>query len=539
VLCWERVLPPGIVPKSRRTLEMSRVRRVSLIALASILILAAGLLWALPEIVRRVALDQIPRRTGRAVTIGDVDLNLFAGRLAVKDFRLADREGPAPVVQFERFEVRLSPLALLRSHVHVTEIALTGPSVRVVRTGPAAFNFSDLLGRGEPAAAPPAPPRRWAVTVERLSVAGGRVEVADRAVTPQADWLVQNLGIEVSNVTTRSMGAPGRLTLRARVDEAMLSLDGEGVRLDPLQFRAQLGVGEFHLRRLIPYVHEPLGLRHRPTGGRLGVALTAEVDSDAQEIRKATVAGTIGLDGEALVPTGSTAHFLAASRLTFEVKEADVIARTLTVASVAIEGADLKLCRDARGVIDVAEFFGRARRAARPDGHGGARAASVPEAGARDPRPADLVSDHPGARGRLRPDSHRAGDRVSQPRALGRRANQADDAARARQLPGAPRRVHVAVEGAGDPRAVDRHAGGRAPGDQGADARVPLRRRADRRPAGRARRAVPGLPSDPGAFVGPLQRGQQEPHRGAERRAGGAVEGQQLGAGRRDPRARR
>jgi hypothetical protein len=360
---------------------MSRVRRVSLIAVASLLILAVGLLWALPEILRRVAVDQIPRRTGRAVAIGDVDLNLFAGRLAVKDFRLADREGAEPFVTFERFAVRLSPLALLRSHVHVSEIALTAPSVRVVRTGPAEFNFSDLLGRGEPAAAPPTAPRRWVVTVERLSVAGGRVEVADRAVMPQAQWLVQDLGIDVSTVTTRSMGTPGRVAVHARVDEATLSLDAEGVRLDPLQFRAQLGVEEFHMRRVVPYVHEPLGLRHRPTGGRLGLALTAEVDSDAQEIRKATVAGTIGLDGEAVVPTGSTAQFLAASRLAFEVKEADLIARTLTVASVAIEGVDLKLRRDARGVIDVTEFFGR--RDARPSSTG--TATPAPRA---SPRPA-------------------------------------------------------------------------------------------------------------------------------------------------------
>ena len=124
---------------------MSRRFKVSLIVLAGLVVLTAGLLWALPEIVRRVALDQIPKRTGRAVAIGDVDLNVFTGRLAIKGFRLADREGPAPFVEFERFDVRLSPLALLRSHVHLAEIALTAPTVRIVRTGPAEFNFSDLI----------------------------------------------------------------------------------------------------------------------------------------------------------------------------------------------------------------------------------------------------------------------------------------------------------------------------------------------------------------------------------------------------------
>jgi hypothetical protein len=340
---------------------MSRVRRLSLIALASILVLVAGLLWALPEILRRVALDQIPRRTGRAVAIGDIDLNPFTGRLVLTGFRLADREGPAPFVEFERFEVRLSPLALLRSHVHLIEIALTAPSVRVVRTGPAEFNFSDLFrGREEPlgTAPPPSTPGRWAVTVDRLSIARGRAELADRAVTPHAEWLVQDFDVDGSSVTTRSMGAPGRLALRARVNETALDLGAEGLRLEPLQFRARLAVDEFHMRRVVPYVHAPWGLRHRPTGGRLALALAAEVDSDAQEVRQARVSGTITLKGETLVPASRPEHFLAASRLTFEIKEADVIARTLTVASVVLEGVDLTVRRDARGVIDVAEIFG-------------------------------------------------------------------------------------------------------------------------------------------------------------------------------------
>jgi hypothetical protein len=340
---------------------MSRALRLCLIVAAGLALLAGGFLWALPEIVRRVALDQIPKRTGRAVAIGDVDLNVFSGRLRITGFRLADRDGPAPLVAFERFDVRLSPLALLRSHVHVREFTLAAPTVRIVRTGPAEFNFSDLLvGRPEPVTPPPptAAPRPWTVTVERLTIAGGRAEVADQAVTPAAEWLLQDLAFDVTGLTTRSMGAPGRLDLRARVNETALTLGAEGVRLDPLGFRAQLGVAEFPLRRLIPYVHAPLGLRYRPSSGRLAVALTAEVDSDAQEVRKATVSGTVRLDGEALTRTGGGDPFLSASRIAAEVKEADIVARTLTVASLIIEGLDAKVRRDAQGVIDVVEMFG-------------------------------------------------------------------------------------------------------------------------------------------------------------------------------------
>ena len=154
---------------------MSRVLKLTLIVLASVLLVVGGLLWALPEIVRRVALARIPKLTGRVAAIGDIDLNLFTGRLAIKSFRLADRPGPEPFVEAERLDVRLSPLALLRSHIHLVEIALIAPSFRVVRTGPAEFNFSDLLaGTKEPVPTPSRAPSRWTVTVERLNIARGR-----------------------------------------------------------------------------------------------------------------------------------------------------------------------------------------------------------------------------------------------------------------------------------------------------------------------------------------------------------------------------
>ena len=123
---------------------MSRRLKRTLFVVAGLVLLGGAFLGALPEIIRRVALDQIPKRTGRAVAIGDVALNLFTSRLAIKNFRLADRQGPEPFVEFDRLAVRLSLPALLRSHVRVVEIALASPAVRIVRIGPAEFNFSDL-----------------------------------------------------------------------------------------------------------------------------------------------------------------------------------------------------------------------------------------------------------------------------------------------------------------------------------------------------------------------------------------------------------
>jgi len=102
-------------------IRTSRRLKLALIIGVGLVVAGGAFLWALPEVVRRVALDEIPKRTGRPVTIEDVDLNLFTGHLAIKQFRLADREGREPFIEVERLDIRLAPLALLRAHVLVRE----------------------------------------------------------------------------------------------------------------------------------------------------------------------------------------------------------------------------------------------------------------------------------------------------------------------------------------------------------------------------------------------------------------------------------
>jgi hypothetical protein len=373
---------------------MRRSRKVTLIVVTGLVLLAAGFLWALPEIVRRVALDQIPKRTGRAVAISDIDLNLFTGRLAIKDFRLADRPDPEPFLEAERLALRLSPIALLRSHIHIVELVLTAPSLRIVRTESGELNFADLLGgTAEPAEPePPAAPRRWTVTLDRLNIARGRVHVADRGVTPPADWRAQDLDFEATGLTTRAGAPPGRLALRVRIDEARLAASVEPLRIEPLIFLSKVTLDGFESGRLNPYVYIPLGTPYRPKGGRFSLAVTADVDSDDHEVRKAILAGSMSLEREAFARAGHTDPFLSASRVGVEIKEVDALARTLTVANVTLEGLDLEARRDARGVIDVVEIFtSKASPPARPGGP----ATAAPRPPAAPPKAAPAPSEHP------------------------------------------------------------------------------------------------------------------------------------------------
>src|SRR3990172_7525384 len=146
---------------------MSRRRTIWLVVAAVLLVLGGALLWALPELIRRQAVTQIPKITGRAASIGDIDLNLFTGRLVVKTFRLADRDPQKVFVEFERLEARWSWPSLLAAHIRLKDVTLVSPTVQLARTARGEFNFSALLALVPPAD-PKAKPSRWTFTMERL-----------------------------------------------------------------------------------------------------------------------------------------------------------------------------------------------------------------------------------------------------------------------------------------------------------------------------------------------------------------------------------
>ena len=76
-----------------------RVRKILVAVLVALVVIGAVGLAILPEIVRRVAVSQAAKITGRVLSLEDVDLNLFTGRTALHRFRLAQRGSDAPALE--------------------------------------------------------------------------------------------------------------------------------------------------------------------------------------------------------------------------------------------------------------------------------------------------------------------------------------------------------------------------------------------------------------------------------------------------------
>ena len=339
---------------------MSRARRFALLVLASLVLLAGALVWALPEILRRIAVDRISRQTRRAVTIEDIDLNLFTGRLADQGLS-AGRAATAGSRSWR-------PSASTSGSGSGTSCARTSASGRsrwwpprcaIIRQGSGDFNFSDLLGGAKEPAEPPPTPSRWTVSVERARLVRGRA--ARRGPGGHAAGRVAGRGTSIStrgSLTTRTGDMPGRAG-RQRADQ-------RGAPRPPRRAgaaRSRSDCGPPVARRVrdaSPDAYIYIAARHPllPAGAAAGLVLTV---GRGQRRRGGPQGHGLGHARAGALRRCSRRAVripsLSASRLKIEIQEADLIARRLTVAGVDLEGLDLAARRDARGVIDLVDLF--------------------------------------------------------------------------------------------------------------------------------------------------------------------------------------
>ncbi|MBW1687559.1 MAG: DUF748 domain-containing protein, partial [Deltaproteobacteria bacterium] len=109
-------------------------------ALVSIVLVRALLPWGLA----RVAESQGSKQMGRIVQIGDLDLELVMGRIAVEDVvvgplleRVADPEAPIDpnrvLLSFARLGVELSWRKLLTGELRLVEVTLDNPRAQIIR----------------------------------------------------------------------------------------------------------------------------------------------------------------------------------------------------------------------------------------------------------------------------------------------------------------------------------------------------------------------------------------------------------------------
>ena len=140
----------------------------------------AALRAALPVVVRRVAVSQASQQLQTRVEVGDVDLALYRGGVALEDVALysptPESADEPPLLAWKRFAVELRYIPLLWKTVQLRQVLLESPRVALDRLSNGELNLQRLVpaSEGEPRATTEEPqtrvegghrsarsPRRW------------------------------------------------------------------------------------------------------------------------------------------------------------------------------------------------------------------------------------------------------------------------------------------------------------------------------------------------------------------------------------------
>ncbi|HEX2385132.1 MAG TPA: DUF748 domain-containing protein, partial [Candidatus Binatia bacterium] len=311
---------------------MTRRRKKWLIVTGSVLALFLIFISILPEIVRRVAVKQIGAATNRSVAIEDIDMNLFTRRVAIKNFRLADRTRPDPLVQFKELAVKFYYLPLFSKHLRLAELNLVAPSWGIARTGPAEFNFSDLIPPPSQEPAKKEEKGRLDVTVDRMRLSDGTIALVDEALTPSRSWKAEGLNFDIENLSTRSGGPAGTATLNLTLAGTPISLKASDLHLTPQNGRAAVNFEGFDLALLLPYV--PADAPATLKSGRLSAALTLNYATAGA----AQLDGAVRLEQLSVLQHGKPTPVLTAPELKIDLKDIQMKGGAFNITAVELSG---------------------------------------------------------------------------------------------------------------------------------------------------------------------------------------------------------
>ena len=158
-----------------------RGRRIGLGVLIAVVLFGLLGFLAAPSLIRSQIASRASTALGRPVTVGDVSLNPFILKLTVEHLHIGEVDGHTAFVDVDRLTANASWASLFHAAPILDELRIEGPRVRIQRTAPQHFNFSDILERlASKPATPDTGPARFAVS--NIALHGGQIDFDDRVL---------------------------------------------------------------------------------------------------------------------------------------------------------------------------------------------------------------------------------------------------------------------------------------------------------------------------------------------------------------------
>lgn len=276
----------------------------------------------LPAAVSSQLEGRVSRELCRKISVEKVRVNPYALTVTVEGLSISEADGRTPWLGWRRLHVDFDLLSSLRGEWVLSEISLDGFQTRVAINHDRTFNFSDLLAKFAPAAAPtpktsapaaakPAEPGR-PLRVVRIASADSRLDFRDES--PAAPFATTVSGITLSVAELRSAGRLPTAFEFAAVTEAGESFRSKGTFVpEGLRVSGEAGVEGLVLPKYAPY-YQP-HLVGQLAAGKVAARVRFEGRLDGEKIKATVSEGNVRLEGLRLLEVNRSEPTVELARL--------------------------------------------------------------------------------------------------------------------------------------------------------------------------------------------------------------------------------
>jgi hypothetical protein len=301
----------------------------------------------LPLALQHVIASQASKALHARVEVGDVDLALLRGGVALKEVAVFPANAAPesrPLIAWKRFSVELRWLPLFRKTIQLREVVLDSPYVSLERLKNGDLNLLALVPKasGEPTPAPtPAkvPPKPgWGLGVDRVVLRTGNLRFQDFMPVDSEPIEIRLPAIEVSNIAVRPglYGQPAHASIEMKIDEGVLKIDSTAtMREDGIAAETLIVAQQLPLRRSRVYIPK---VGWSDLRGTVSIDLTHRIDTNGS---RHDLRGTVGLQDLTVHVPGFEDTALAWRSLSVQIDPVDLVAQRVTVGRIALDGLSL------------------------------------------------------------------------------------------------------------------------------------------------------------------------------------------------------
>lgn len=307
-------------------------------------------------------------KLGRAVSVGQVDFRPWSLELTLDELALSAADGETPQLQVGRAHVNAGWQSLFRLGPVLDAVQIDEPVLTITHAGEGRYDVDDILRKlgGQPEAPASSP---LAFALYNIELRGGRIEFRD---TPKA---------RVHQITDLQLSLPFIANLDSKrevkvVPHLAFQLNGSPFDsrteatpfADDRQTQARFRLDDLDLAPYAAYL--PAGFPVTLQSGRLGLDLRlafTELPKTRLEISGQVEARQLVLKDR------QGADLLALDGLRAQLAEVSPLQGSARIGSVVLDGPDLRVTRDAQGVLNLLRLAspapaGEAVGDATPDG---------------------------------------------------------------------------------------------------------------------------------------------------------------------------